>query len=100
MLLGELISRFGDGTEVLDTLSAMEEPDLLFAAKQAAAADGLPLGTWAQEAVGRFAAFADDEQWLGLLTACRNTSDPGSMALRYMLSATLAPAKAAGAPSE
>jgi hypothetical protein len=99
MLLGDLISRFDDETAVLAALSALDDPRLLELAQQAAAADGLPLGTWAQETVGRFAASADDERWLGLLAVCRSTPDPGSAALRYMLTATLASrtAKAASA---
>lgn len=90
MSLGELISRLGDETTLTEMLAALNDRDLLAAVEQAAAAEELPPGTWAQEAVGRFAASANDEHWLGLLGACRNNADPGSVALRYMLSAALA----------
>jgi hypothetical protein len=90
MSLGDLIARLGDETTLVEMLSALDDRDLLNAVEQAAAAEELAPGTWAQEAVGRFAAMANDEQWLGLLGACRNTADPGNVALRYMLAAALA----------
>jgi hypothetical protein len=87
MLLGDVIARLGDGTTVHEALAAPDSQGLLAAPRDAAAADGLSIDTWAREAVGRFSVYADDEQWLGLLAACRNAPDPGAAALHYMLKA-------------
>jgi hypothetical protein len=91
--LGDLISRLGDETTLTEMLAAVNDPDLMATVEQAAAAEELSTGTWAHEAVGRFVASADDEQWVGLLSACRNALDPGGAALRFMLSASLAPVR-------
>ena len=88
-MLCDLLSRFSDESTVLNALLGLDDLGLLVRVKRAAEAENLTLGTWTREAVGRFAATADDAQWLGLMSACSNASDPGSAALRRMLEATL-----------
>jgi hypothetical protein len=89
MQLGALISRFDDDAIVLETLIALEDLVLMSRVQSAAESTGSVVGAWASEAVGRFIASADDTQWLGLMTACANASDPGLAALRHMLEVTL-----------
>lgn len=89
MQLGEIISRFDDETVVLETLLALDDLSLMSRVRGAAERTGSDVGTWASDAVGRFIASADDTQWLGLITACANASDPGLAALRRMIEVSL-----------
>jgi hypothetical protein len=91
--LGMLLSKFDDEAVVLETLLAMEDLALMSRVQAAAKADGVDVGGWAHEAVGRFISAADDTGWMGLITACSNARDPGLAALRRMLESAL-PAKA------
>jgi len=98
MLLGDLISRFNDESTALEMLLAIDDLGLLVRVNEAAEAKELPVGAWAREAVGSFSSSADDAQWLGLMAACANASDPGSAALRRMLETALAARRASAPP--
>jgi hypothetical protein len=89
MQLGTLLSRFDDEAVVLETLLAMNDLALMSRVQTAAEGAGTDVGAWAHEAVGRFITSADDERWLGLMTACSNAADPGLAALRRMLETAL-----------
>lgn len=89
MQLGTLLARFDDEIVVVETLTAMDDLALLARLRAAADRDGLDVGAWAYEAVGRFILSADDAQWLGLVSRCSGASDPGMAALRHMLEAML-----------
>jgi hypothetical protein len=89
MQLGALLSRFDDEAVVLETLLAMGDLALMSRVKAAAESSGTDVAAWAHEAVGRFVTTADDERWLGLMTACSNAADPGLAALRRMIETAL-----------
>lgn len=89
MQLGTLLARFDDEAVVRETLLAMDDLALMTRVRAAAEHDGVDVGTWAYEAVGRFIISAGDEQWLGIVSGCSRASDPGLAALRHMLEAML-----------
>lgn len=89
MQLGTLLSRFDDEAVVFETLMAMDDLALMARVRAAADSAGTNVGAWAHDAVGRFIAVADDDQWFGLISGCSRASDPGLAALRHMLEAAL-----------
>ena len=89
MLLGTVITQLQDEAVALDTLLALDDLALLARVRHAADMEGLPLGEFISDAIGRFIQGADDESWLALMTAASRASDPGSAGLKCMLDHTL-----------
>ena len=85
MLLGSIIANLADETSVLETLASLDDLVLLARMREAAAASGEPLGSFASAAVGSFVARADDAAWLSLMAVTSKADDPGKACLRYIL---------------
>ncbi len=77
MLLGAIIANLADETSVLETLASLDDLVLLARMREAAAASGEPLGSFASAAVGSFVARADDAAWLSLMAVTSKADDPG-----------------------
>jgi hypothetical protein len=93
MLLGSIIANLSDETSILETLASLDDLVLLARMREAAAASGEPLGSFASAAVGNFVGHADDGAWLALMAAVSKADDPGKACLKYILAtATSLPA--------
>ncbi len=89
MQLGALLARFDDEAVVLETLLSMGDLVLMSRVQAAAEGAGTDVAAWAHEAVGQFVTSANDESWMGLMSACSNAADPGLAALRRMIETAL-----------
>ena len=89
MHLGRVIAELGDETVALETLVGLDDLPLVVAVQTTGAAFGETPAAYAAGAVGRFAAFAGDEDWLALMGAVERADDPGAACLRLMLSWSL-----------
>jgi len=89
MLLGTMMSRLRD--EDVATATLMELGDIVLAARVDAARDayGESIGEYVTGAVQRFALLAQDEDWLGLMTALERSDNPAGACLTRMLSWSL-----------
>lgn len=90
MDLGTLIGRLRRDADAGTALEAVG--DIVMTARiadMAAMFDETP-SEYVAAGVGRFAAAADDESWLGLVAAMERAKDPGSAALKRMLEWALA----------
>jgi hypothetical protein len=85
MLLGDVLAKFDDEAFASETVLRLGELSLLGRLREQAAAEDVSLGELARSAVRRFAAEADDEQWVSLLGAMGRTDDPGSVCLQRAL---------------
>jgi hypothetical protein len=93
MLLGSIIAGLSDEDRILDTLASLDDLVLLARMREAAAAAGEPLGSFATAAVGTFVAHADDTAWLSLMAVTSKSDDPGKACLRYILGTELPASK-------
>ena len=93
MLLGSIIANLSDETGILETLASLDDLVLLARLREAAAASGESLGSFASAAVGRFVAHADDAAWLSLMAVASKADDPGKACLRYLLGTESPPSK-------
>lgn len=85
MLLGDVLNSLRDETFAAEMLVLLDDLPLLAGVETEASRQGESAGLYAADAVGRFAAFADDEAWLALMTALERAADPGAACLRHML---------------
>ena len=85
MLLGQVLDRLGDEGIAAETLLSLGDLPLMVDVEVTGARFGESLPLYASNAVGRFAAFASDEDWLALMTALERTADPAAACLRQML---------------
>ena len=85
MLLGQILGRLGDEGIAAETLMGLDDLPLMVEVEATGARFGESPPLYASNAVGRFAAFASDEDWLALMTALERTSDPAVACLRQML---------------
>ena len=90
MLLGRMMNALRD--EDVATATLMELGDIVLAARveEARDAHGESIGEYVTGAVQRFALLAQDEDWLGLMTALERSDDPAGACLTRMLSWSLA----------
>jgi hypothetical protein len=89
MILGQVLDRLGDETFTAETLVAMDDLPLMVAVQASSERFGESPSAYVVAAVRRFAAFADDEDWLALMTAAERDGDPGAACLRKMLAWSL-----------
>ncbi len=85
MLLGQVLDRLGDEGIAAETLLGLDDLPLMVEVEATGARFGESSPIYASNAVGRFTAFASDEDWLALMTALERTSDPAAACLRQML---------------
>lgn len=85
MLLGEVLGHLRDESFAAETLVGLDDLPLMAGVAAEAGRHGETAGDYAAASVRRFAAFADDEDWLALMAAIERGSDPGAAALRHML---------------
>jgi hypothetical protein len=93
MLLGSIIANLSDEASILETLASLDDLMLLARMREAAAAAGEPLGSFASAAVGNFVSRADDTAWLSLMAVTSKSGDPGRACLRYILGTELPTSK-------
>lgn len=96
MQLGDLLHGLQNEGSAAEALEAIGDL-VLFArvAENARGYDETP-GAYVAAGVGRFAASASDEAWLGLLSALGRESDPGQAALKRILAWVLEEDQACG----
>lgn len=85
MLLGEVLGRLSDETFAAETLLGLGDLPLMVDVEAAGLKLGESAPLYAANAVRRFSDFADDEAWLGLMTALERADDAGAACLRHML---------------
>jgi hypothetical protein len=90
MLLGDLMSRFGDAATAEQNALSIGDIVLLTALREAADAAGLGIGEFMADAVQHYSAGATDEEWLSLMAALGRGEDPARLALERMLRWSLA----------
>jgi hypothetical protein len=92
MMLGDILKRFSDETEVTEFLLRHGDIALVTQLRGLAAAEGETLGEFAIGAVKRYATEASDDEWLTLLGLISRTDDPAIVCLRRALERTVAAA--------
>jgi hypothetical protein len=85
MLLGDVLEQLGDAAFAAETLVALDDLPLMAGVEAEASRQGESAGLYAAAAVRRFAAFANDEDWLALVGVLGRAADPGAACLRHML---------------
>lgn len=85
MLLGQVLDHLGDEGIAAETLMGLDDLPLVVDVAATGERFGESPSFYASNAVGRFAAFASDEDWLALMTGLERTADPASACLRQML---------------
>ena len=94
MLLGDLLARFDDDVIAEEAVLALGDLTWLGRLRAQAELIGQPLGDYARSAVRRFAAEANDEEWVTLLGALARAEDPGAVCLKRALAHSLQAAPA------
>ena len=89
MVLGELLERLGDEVFAAEALIGLGDLALMVEVEKAAEHFHESTPAYAVEAVRRFEAFADDEDWVSLMGALGRAEDPGATCLRHMLAWSL-----------
>ena len=89
MLLGQVLEKLHDETFAAETLIALGDLPLLVEVEATGRRFGESAPLYAAGATRRFAAFADDEDWLALMNALERAADPGAACLRQMLAWSL-----------
>lgn len=89
MLLGKLLDSLGDETFAVETIIKLGDLGLLSHVEQIAANNDLSVGEVITQAVRQFAAHADADQWVQLMSLINKAEDPGSAALKQMLNVAL-----------
>jgi len=89
MLLGDLIARLDDDTVAAETLLALGDIKLIAWARTTAARDGVSVGSFLIEVIGRLAQAADPDAWLSLMSAAGRSDNPGAACLRTAIVFTM-----------
>jgi len=85
VLLGQVLQRLDDEAFAAETLLALGNLPLVAEVEAARRQFGESPGEYAVGALRRFASFASDDHWLGLMTALERADDAGAACLRHML---------------
>ena len=99
MNLGQLMNALENEADAGAALVALQDIVLLARVQAACAFHDETPGEYVANASRRFAAFASDEDWLGVMTAMERTDDPAHAAIDRMLRWALAKDAAATAPA-
>ena len=89
MLLGEVLKGLEDEVVATEVLVGLDDLPLMVEVENAAERLHESTPAYAIEAVRRFEAFADDEDWVSLMGALARSRDPGNTCLRHMLTWSL-----------
>jgi hypothetical protein len=84
-MLGDLLTSLTDETTALETILSAGDLNLLTAAQELAAADGLDLAAFVTQTVQRYANEASDEEWVTLVGLLNRSPDPGTTCLKRAL---------------
>jgi hypothetical protein len=85
MLLGDVLGKLRDDAFAAETLITLDDLPLMARVAAEACRHGESAGDYATAAVRRFATFANDEDWLALMSVLERATDPGAACLRHML---------------
>ena len=85
MILGKVLESLSDETFAAEALVALGDLPLMVAVEASGRRFGESVPIYAAGAARRFAAFADDDDWLALMTALKRADDPGAACLTQML---------------
>lgn len=88
-MLGDLLTSLTDETTALEAIAGAGDLKLLTAARQAAAAESLDVGSYVTQAVQRYAHEASDEEWVTLLGLLNRAPDPGAVCIKRALAHAL-----------
>lgn len=89
-MLGDLLANLTDEAAALEAIFGAGDLNLLAAARERAAREGLALGAYVAQTVRRYANEASDEEWVTLLGLLNRSPDPGSVCLKRALAHGLA----------
>jgi hypothetical protein len=84
-MLGDLLTSLTDETTALETILSAGDLNLLTAAQELAAVDGLDLAAFVTQTVQRYANEASDEEWVTLVGLLNRSPDPGTTCLKRAL---------------
>jgi hypothetical protein len=90
MMLGDMLRRLDDDSEVTEIILGVGDLPLMVAAQQRAKAEGLELAAFLRETVQRYAAEASDEEWITLIGTIGRAADPGLACVKRALESALA----------
>jgi hypothetical protein len=84
-MLGDLLAAARRSTGAFEGWLLAEDPALAEQLASAAALMGISGGAYARMAVADFSRLASEEDWASLVSALRDSSDPGSLCLMAMV---------------
>jgi len=82
MQLGDLLGQFRDVSIAAETVLGFGDIVLIARLRDQASANGQSLGTYAANAVRRYATEASDEEWVTLMGALSAAKDPGTVCMQ------------------
>jgi hypothetical protein len=82
MFIGDLMGRLSDETSAAEAIMASGDLALLSRLQERARAEGESLGACTAAILQRYAAQADDEEWLTLIGLMNRADDPSATCLR------------------
>lgn len=84
-MLGDLLANARDRASKIDSLLEARDPELAAGLRLAASREGMAVPAYARSAVADFSRFASEEDWASLVSAMRDTDDPGTACLAAMV---------------
>jgi hypothetical protein len=85
MMLGDLLAAARDSAGGFQSWLRSSDPTLADEIATAAAHEGLGTASWVRAAVADFSRLASEEDWGTLVSAMRDTDDPGTTCLCAMV---------------
>lgn len=85
MMLGDVLAAARASAGSFQAWLEDADPALAAEIADSARREGAGTGTWVRSAVADFAALASDEDWATLLSAMRESAEPGTDCLRAMV---------------
>ncbi len=81
-MLGDLLASLTDETTATETILRSGNLQLLTAAREQAAAEGLDLAAYVVRSLQRYTDAASDEEWITLMGLLNRSPDPGMTCLQ------------------
>jgi hypothetical protein len=88
-MLGDFLTNLSDEATATEAILRSGNLQLLTAAREQPAAEGLVLGAYITQAVQRYANEASDEEWITLIGLLNRAPDPGAACLQRALACSL-----------